>query len=112
METEVRWQGPDWKRRVAAVGFRGVIECGLAIEAQAKALAPVDTGRLRDSITTQQFTDYVLVGTNVEYAPYVEYGSSRSVAQPYLRPAVDIVSGRAVRIVQEAGRGEFVGYDD
>lgn len=27
------------------------------------------------------------VGTNVEYALYVEYGTSRMAAQPYLRPA-------------------------
>ncbi len=109
---EVRWHGPDWKKRIEKVGFRGVIECGLAIEAQAKALAPVDTGRLRDSLATAVGSNEVIVGTNVEYAPYVEYGTSRSVAQPFLRPAIDLVSGRAVQIVQKAGRREFVGYDD
>lgn len=31
----------------------------------------------------------VIVGTNVEYAPYVEFGTSRQKAQPYLRPAVN-----------------------
>lgn len=29
------------------------------------------------------------VGTNVEYAVYVEFGTSRMEAQPYLRPAVE-----------------------
>jgi hypothetical protein len=33
------------------------------------------------------------VGTNVEYAIYVEYGTASQAAQPYLRPAVE----RAVR---------------
>jgi len=29
------------------------------------------------------------VGTNAEYAVYVEYGTSSNQAQPYLRPAVE-----------------------
>jgi len=29
------------------------------------------------------------VGTNVEYAIYVEFGTSSNQAQPYLRPAVE-----------------------
>lgn len=31
------------------------------------------------------------VGTNVFYAPYVEYGTRRQQPQPYLRPALDVV---------------------
>ena len=31
----------------------------------------------------------ILVGTNVEYGPYVEYGTSRMAPQPYMRPAFD-----------------------
>lgn len=30
----------------------------------------------------------VFIGTNVEYAPMVELGTSRSAAKPYLKPAV------------------------
>lgn len=33
--------------------------------------------------------DTVYVGTNVEYAPYVEYGTSKTSPQPFLRPAVE-----------------------
>ena len=29
------------------------------------------------------------IGTNIEYGPYVELGTSRQAAQPYLRPAYD-----------------------
>jgi hypothetical protein len=29
------------------------------------------------------------IGTNIEYGPYVELGTSRMAAQPYLRPAYD-----------------------
>jgi phage gpG-like protein len=44
--------------------------------------------------------EYV-VGTNVEYSIYVEYGTSRNQAQPYLRPAVE----RAVRSLDSIANG-------
>ena len=64
-------------------------------ESYAKRLCPVDTGRLRNSITHQQYDENTeIVGTNVEYAPYVELGhhtSSGSFVQgkPFLRPAAE-----------------------
>ena len=49
--------------------------CGGKCETYAKKLCPVDTGRLRNSITHQaESWDTELIGTNVEYAPYVEFG--------------------------------------
>ena len=30
----------------------------------------------------------VYVGTNVEYAPYIEFGTSKMAARPYLKPAI------------------------
>lgn len=33
-------------------------------------------------------TDTWIVGTSVEYAAFVEFGTSKMAAQPYLRPAV------------------------
>ncbi len=46
----------------------------------AAALTPVVTGNLRRSITGEvnEDEDYVIIGTNVEYAPSVEMGSSRN----------------------------------
>lgn len=68
------------------------------------------TGRLRASITYATKTEHsspegeaeagdadlrgepdedkVYVGTNVEYAPYVEFGTTRMRARPYLKPAL------------------------
>jgi len=64
----------------------------LQIVRESKDLAPVDTGRLRSSITLEEETDSngflrLVVGSNVDYAPFVEFGTSRQAAQPYLRPA-------------------------
>jgi len=70
-------------------------EIGLAAERYAKENLTknksVDTGRLRNSVTHAINMDEkaVYVGTNVEYGPYVELGTSRSRAKPYLQPAAE-----------------------
>lgn len=65
----------------------------IRVETAAKRLSPVDTGRLRSSITHEmghEGGDLVgRVGTNVDYSPHVELGTSRMRAQPFLRPALD-----------------------
>lgn len=64
-------------------------------ESYAKKLCPVDTGNLRNSITHQRYDeDTEVVGSNVEYAPYVELGHhtpSGSFVKPhaFLRPAAE-----------------------
>ena len=68
---------------------RGLEIIGGKAETYAKELCVVDTGNLRNSIThqTDPAEKAVAIGSNVEYAPYVEMGTSRMKAQPYLRPA-------------------------
>lgn len=63
---------------------------GMQAETYAKQLAPVDTGRLRNSITNEvDVSDKsVTIGSAVEYAPFVEQGTSKRRAKPYLRPAI------------------------
>ena len=61
----------------------------MAAEGYAKLKCPVDTGRLRNSITHATQDDVEYIGTNVEYAAYVEFGTSRMRARPYLRPACE-----------------------
>ena len=51
----------------------GLTAVGLSAEGHAKENCPVDTGRLRNSIAFAVHDDEVYIGTNVEYAPYVEY---------------------------------------
>lgn len=59
------------------------------IERDAKKQCPVDTGRLRGSITTNIISTYSgEVGTNVEYADYVNSGTRYQEAQPYFDSAV------------------------
>lgn len=67
---------------------RGVSEAGEIVVTEAKANCPVDTGNLRASINKQASGNTCTVGTNCEYAGYVEFGTYKMAAQPYLVPAL------------------------
>ena len=54
---------------------RGLEAIGLTAEGHAKKETPVDTGRLRNSISHSTDGEAEYIGTNVEYAPYVELGA-------------------------------------
>ncbi len=95
-----------------AVGY-GLLNFGLAVQADAQRRAPVLTGNLRRSIHTAAFvrgtriygnTDQngnaipsyadeeingvvAIVGTNCGYGVFLELGTRRMNAQPYLGPA-------------------------
>lgn len=75
------------KSQYDAAKKRSLEIIGLTAEGFAKKLAPVDTGRLRNSITHETDDNAAYIGTNVEYAPHVEFGTIHQKAQPYLRPA-------------------------
>ena len=62
------------------------------IELEAKRLAPVDTGKLRQSIKTESIspTTYSIKANATglaPYAPFVEFGTRKMGAQPFLYPA-------------------------
>lgn len=72
---------------------------GLYVQAEAKLRAPVGVyndgsgrvgGNLRGSIEyrTDSSNKKVDIFTDVEYAHYVEHGTSKMAAQPFLTPAV------------------------
>lgn len=56
---------------------RALIRIGMQAESFAKQLCVVDTGKLRNSITWKVKDDAAYIGTNVEYAPYVELGTGK-----------------------------------
>lgn len=75
---------------------------GLLAEGYATDLCPVDTGNLVGSIThaVAAGEKAVYIGTNVEYAPYVELGTSKMAAQPYLRPAANEHGGEYRQVLK------------
>ena len=102
------------KAEFEAAVLRALEKCGLIAEGYAKRMCPVDTGNLSNSITHQvQPTEpAVYIGSNSEYAAYVELGTGKYYpggrqtpwvyqdakgrwhlthgqrARPYLKPAV------------------------
>ena len=102
------------KAEFEAAALRALEKCGLIAEGYAKRMCPVDTGNLRNSITHQVDISELLcrIGSNSEYAVYVELGTgiyypggrqtpwvyqdahgnwhltNGQRAQPYLKPAV------------------------
>lgn len=118
--------------------------CGIVAEGYAKDKCPVDSGLLRNSITyarsgestaissyssndgekvgtysgiaEQTTSPAVFIGTNVEYAPYVELGTGSfyqggtpsipgQKAQPYLKPAVADHADEYKRIIKDVLKG-------
>lgn len=84
----VQTENGDIRTRVRS-GFQEV-------KVSAPGAAPaVQTGRLRQSITVQQVNDSTFrVGTNVEYAEYLEFGTFTMHARPFMRPSFERVRAR------------------
>lgn len=58
----------------------------------------VNFGTLRGSIGIEKINDLrVRVGTNVEYAPYLEFGTYKMSARPFMRVALQKVRYNNVR---------------
>jgi HK97 gp10 family phage protein len=72
---------------------RIITSATFAVEGRAKTLAPVDTGNLKNSIQGDVSANGKTgtVTAHAEYAAYVEMGTSRTPAQPYLLPALRAV---------------------
>lgn len=72
---------------------RAIKKATLDVEAGAKRAAPVDTGALRNSIQhTFPGKHHGRVTVGQDYGIYVEFGTYRTPARPYLFPAVDRVA--------------------
>lgn len=102
IEFELTVDNSDLLLRLMKESCQKALEAvGLQAEGHAKKKCPVDTGRLRNSITHTTDEEAAYIGTNVEYAGYVEYGTSRMKAQPYIRPAASDHGTEYKRIFEE-----------
>jgi len=63
-----------------------------------------------EKITKPEGLNETLVGTVVEYGPYVEFGTVRMPAQPFLRPAGDLAQGKVLTTVEINGKQQFKEY--
>lgn len=90
--------------------------CAATIRDQAKTLCPVKTGKLRRSIRiqTRKEAEALSIGVSAgngeaSYARFVEYGTSRRKAQPFMRPALALGKPLVVKAVGAAWRKALEG---
>lgn len=96
----------DWARARAEITGqlkREMSDLMLAVVTQtrsaAQARSPVRTGHLRSSWRGRASTYKGTVRNTAYYAEYVEYGTSRSRAQPMIEPLVPIVEAEMSRAI-------------
>ena len=84
----------------------GLEAIGLTAEGYAKKnLYPghgLDTGRLRNSITHATDEEAAYIGTNVEYAPYVELGARNRKGLHYLQQAATEHKSEYKKLMEDA----------
>ena len=91
MRVRVEYDRVDEYQREADARIGRELERGaIRTTATAQSLAPVDTGRLRASITWEWVGYHLIeVFTVVAYSHFVEWGTVHAQAQPYLRPSYE-----------------------
>lgn len=100
--------------RIGATGSLLLRRTAYGIEADAKALAPVDTGDLRESISTTIVGDgrsgvmAAEIGPTVEYGIFQEYGTSTQSGTPYMGPAFDRQVGGFNAALAQAAAAEVL----
>jgi HK97 gp10 family phage protein len=103
--TVVVWNGiPALLVAVEANERAAVKSTADAIANDARARAPVATGFLRGSIhaDTVEAGKEAVVSVDASYGAYVEYGTYKMAAQPYLAPAVE---AHRNEFFEKCGRG-------
>lgn len=71
------------------------------IETTAKTLAPFETGKLSGSIEAKVEQFSATIAPHTEYDAYVELGTWKMSAQPYMRPAADMHEPKYVEAIDQ-----------
>ena len=79
---------------------------GITAEGFAKRLTPVDTGRLRNSISHTVVDNDVYIGTNVDYGPYIELGTVNYTGKHMLKRAASEHGDVYRQIIERYLKGE------
>jgi hypothetical protein len=82
---------------------RGLEAIGLVAEGHAKKYeTAVDTGRLRNSISHATDDEAAYIGTNVEYAPYIELGARGKDGLHFLQKAASNHTDEYKRLMEDS----------
>lgn len=80
-------------------------DISLELESEIKDRTPVDTGRLRASMTARE-TGLLKheVATNIVYAPFIEFGTSRIAPRAMMRKGASEIERRGVSQFRRSAR--------
>ena len=95
--------------RCRAAGERAALECAEAVRAEAAGLAPVETGRLRNSLSASAQPGGAAVTAECEYASAVELGTRSMAARPFLYPAAQAQVGVFAALAADYARAAMGG---
>lgn len=94
-----RWNESEYEALIKGPVMQDLTKRAIRVESSMKQHASgrpgpkVRTGRLRGSITWRAGIDgnspYVDIGSSVLYAPFVELGTGRAPAYPFMRPGLE-----------------------
>lgn len=121
-----KWHGKKVMSVTDQAKIKALTAGALVVHGAAVNLSAIDTGNLRGSISytvdnavygqdsgggkaasKDQYIkptsdkDAAYIGTNVEYAPFLEFGTSKMDAQPFLRPALDNNKAKVARLMKK-----------
>lgn len=112
MDVEFKDNSDAVKKAVTEAMARALEICGGKAETYAKQLAPVGTpestgipgyhgGTLRNSITHEQWDEKTeVIGSTVNYSKFVELGTYKMKARPFLRPAAENHGGEYKAVIE------------
>ena len=108
----VRESERDYPGIIRRVTPRFLEEAAIIVEGTAVRLVHSPgahgTGNLKGSINREVFADHAEVGTNVEYAEYLEYGTKFMQSWPFMRPAIDENRKNLIRRLAELVKVEIM----
>ena len=102
MKVTVKYNSREYHSALQIAAHRGLEAVGLAAEGYAKKETPVDTGRLRNSMSHMVKDNAAYIGSNVEYCLPVELGSRTNTAHHMLQMAAQNHSDEYKQIMEDA----------
>jgi HK97 gp10 family phage protein len=111
---QLTWNGPALTQAIEQALISAFEQLSDEALNYMQSIVPVDTGLLQDSciayVTTENGRISMVIGNTAFYAIYVELGSVRNYAQPFMRPTFDYIIKALPGIVRGEVKRRSNGY--